>query len=208
MFVVPAEGLASLAQSHRTRLDHNHPIRRRRLRSQKSLASRGYFPIVRKSVQKIGQRFGMHVPMFDRHLQNPGIHFFETRIDPRTRSSAVALDFAFRRPIARQIRRRFARLGIDTTFEQAVELCMKSRSAHAAAGKEIPVKCVEVPEIENEPVGAPLRAARRGFRRNQPEELVRLITRMHQFPTQSLHTSGNRRWLGSGHDSMMLATSK
>jgi hypothetical protein len=111
------------------------------------------------------------------------------RIDPRTRTAPVAFDFAFGRPIVRRIRRRLTRRGIDTAFEQLIELRMESPSAHAAPREQIPIECVKVPEIKNESVTLCYRALIEGARRNQPEERVRLITSMRQFPAQSVNMS-------------------
>ncbi len=144
------------------------------------------FLLVRKTVQQVSERFGVHMPVLDRHLEQPGIEIIEVRIDPRACIGDVSPYFCLGRPISGGVRGRSAGRGIDSAFEQLVELWMKGRRVHTAAREQIPVERFEVPEIKNQPVAfgdGPLVESRR---RDDVEEVVRLLSGVCEFSAESL----------------------
>src|SRR4051812_47695824 len=101
MFVVPSEAIERLAERCTTGRNFDQQILRRgtgacsgRLRIIRTLLVR-----FRQTVQQVSKGFGMHVPVFDCHLENPGVDVLEMRIDPGTRLSGIAVDLSADWPV-------------------------------------------------------------------------------------------------------------
>ena len=83
MFVVPSEISSDLPRVAVPASISDHRIQGRRSAGERLGMSEGLMLLVmRQAVQQVSERFGMHVPVLDRHLQKPGIRSLKMRIDP------------------------------------------------------------------------------------------------------------------------------
>ena len=178
-FIVPAEFAGLLPESCLTGWNRRSSSRTTLQSAVTRIRSRRDFLIVRQIVEKIGQRFGMHQAMLQRHIHDLLGSLLQHLIDDSPRALVVLLDLTLGRPIGRLVLRSLAHRRIDSEFEKPIEFRMEGRNIQRLPADLVPVERFQMSQIENQPV--PFRDGPR-IQSARPQALEQLVgTRARQF---------------------------
>src|SRR5579862_4010269 len=105
--------------------------------------------IVREIVDQIGERFGVHQPVFDRDVNQLLGRLTKRIIDNSPDLAVVRSNFFDGRPIGRLILGSFPDRRINPEFEQLVESRMEGWNVDGLSADQIPIKGLEVAQVED-----------------------------------------------------------
>ena len=103
-------------------------------------------------MEDIGQCFSVHEPMFDGDMDEVLRRVVQHFIQCLSNTPIVALDFADSRPVPGDVARQLPFRRVDAEREEPVELRMKREEGQRALADLVPIKGLEVAEVEDQPM--------------------------------------------------------
>src|SRR5207245_10516540 len=108
--------------------------------------------VIAKVIDTIGQIFSMNETMFDDDMDEVFRRVVQHYIQCLSNTPIVALDFADSRPVPGDVARQLPFRRVDAEREEPVELRMKREEGQRALADLVPIKGLEVAEVEDQPM--------------------------------------------------------
>src|SRR6266849_2387493 len=103
-------------------------------------------------MKHVGERLGVHQPVFDGDVQQCGLRLVETAVQGFSNPLVVTTQFLESWPVSWLVRGKAASDRIDAKGEQLVEFRMERLEPQNSLSQEVPIERLQVPKIEDDPM--------------------------------------------------------
>jgi hypothetical protein len=128
-------------------------------------------------VYQVGESFRVHEPVLNGNMNQLFRCLTEVVVDDAPDPPVVRDNLFDGGPIGWLILGGLANRRIDAELEQFVELGMKRLNAQGLAADQVPIECLEMPKVKDEPMAFRHGPGIDGLRAQQREQLIRAGSR-------------------------------
>ena len=171
--VIPSEGRASRHAKSCDSRRNLHLPRRNSAGLRFERKNLGLLRLERQPMQHVSKSLRMHEPMLDcdpEDLVMRGV--VQASIHGLAHVVVVLQYLSYRRPVARFVVRKVSGSGINTKRKQSIEFFLTRIHAECTGTYQIPVKRLQMPEVEDDAVALRNRTIVESLRLNQLKQIV------------------------------------